>query len=88
MFRTAQEHCTNIVKHAQPSKVEVDLVTDNYCCKFSIADDGVGMSASNTPSGIGMKNIGARMAVLNGQVQIFTSQGRGFRLETQFPLQQ
>jgi len=51
---------------------------------MSISDDGVGMVEGNTISGIGLKNV--RVAGLNGETTIKSSEGEGFTLEISIPL--
>ncbi len=41
-FRIAQEALTNVVRHAQPSQVSLQLVKDGNVLLLSIKDDGVG----------------------------------------------
>jgi len=62
------------------------LSTSSDQFKMSISDDGVGMVEGNTISGIGLKNVRDRVAGLNGETTIKSSEGEGFTLEISIPL--
>jgi PAS domain S-box-containing protein len=57
-FRIAQEALTNIVRHAQPSQVSLQLVKDGNVLLLSIKDDGMGFD----PESLGRR--GPRAATL------------------------
>jgi two-component system, NarL family, sensor kinase len=86
IYRVVQEHCINIVKHAHASRVEAVLETSGGYCRLIIIDNGIGMSAEDAASGIGMRNMRARMNVLQGSIQVITSPGKGLKLIALFPM--
>jgi PAS domain S-box-containing protein len=86
-YRILQEQCTNIVKYAAATKVNVGLDTSDQFFTMRIADDGKGMESGKISNGIGLKNIKGRLSVFNGTATITTSPGNGFVLETQIPLE-
>ncbi|HXB44955.1 MAG TPA: PAS domain S-box protein [Puia sp.] len=86
IYRIAQEQCSNIIKYAQTRSVTVSLSTADDFFKMIIADDGKGMEAGKKAYGIGLRNIKGRLSIFNGEANIITSEGNGFRLEIDIPL--
>ena len=85
IYRIAQEQCTNIVKYAAASIVNISISNTGRLFKMTIADDGSGMDLSKSTQGIGLRNINSRLSVLKGKASIITAPGKGFILEIEFP---
>jgi signal transduction histidine kinase len=65
IFRIVQEVTTNIIKHANASKVQCLLRITNKNIVLKIEDNGVGFKTAET-AGLGLNNIIARTQLLNG----------------------
>ncbi len=68
LYRVAQESLTNIARHADASRVELTLTTEQNCVVLRITDDGRGLDGSAVGAGIrGMRErallIGARLTL-------------------------
>ena len=85
-YRIAQEQFTNIVKYSHAKVVNILLSTSSDQFEMSIADDGIGMVQGSIIPGIGLRNVKARVAVLNGEVTVNSSKDEGFTLEIRVPL--
>ncbi len=87
LYRVIQETVTNVIKHAQASKLSIQLVRDNDGIDATIEDNGIGFETARTAEGkgVGLKNIRSRIALLNGTVEIDTAPGRGTVLVIQIP---
>lgn len=85
IYRIAQEQCTNIVKYAAATIVNISISNTGRLFKMTIADDGTGMDVSKSTQGIGLRNINSRLSVLKGKANIITAPGKGFILEIEFP---
>lgn len=87
-YRVAQEQCTNIIKYAKAQHVSFILSIHRNTFCMEIKDDGVGMDMKPgvKPTGIGLRNIAARMSVINGKVDINSKPGEGFTLLVKIPL--
>ncbi len=87
-YRVAQEQCTNIIKYANAQHVSFILSIHRNTFCMEIKDDGVGMDMKPgvKPTGIGLRNIAARMSVINGKVDINSKPGEGFTLSVKIPL--
>ncbi len=86
IYRIAQEQCTNIVKYAKASAVDIKLSTIKNVFKMIISDNGVGMDSDKKTTGIGLRNIRGRLSIFNGTANITTAPGKGFTLEITIPL--
>jgi len=87
VYRISQEQCTNIIKYAEAKSVSLRLLTTKDVFEMVISDDGKGMKTGKKINGIGMRNIKGRLTVLDGEVNVCTSPGKGFILSVKFPLQ-
>jgi PAS domain S-box-containing protein len=91
LFRVIQEALTNVVRHAEATRVSISLVCQDGECVLSIADNGRGARDAQTTEGHGEKSFGLlgireRVHVLGGSVLIETAPERGFALTARFPL--
>jgi PAS domain S-box-containing protein len=87
LYRIVQEQCTNIIKYAQASLVDVSLSSMGGIFKMILADNGIGMETGKKTKGIGLRNIKGRVSVFYGHADIITSKGKGFKLEITIPLE-
>ncbi|RXK60860.1 PAS domain S-box protein [Lacibacter luteus] len=87
LYRIVQEQCTNIIKHANATKVVFSLESTDESVQLTISDNGTGMRAEKATEGIGLKNIASRLSVYNGTMDIVTSPGNGFILSVELQLE-
>jgi PAS domain S-box-containing protein len=90
VFRVVQEAFTNIMRHAQATKVNVSLIadTDEGEVRISIADNGIGMPLSPQKQlrSLGIVGMRERISRIGGEFQCSSVIGRGTRLEINIPL--
>jgi two-component system NarL family sensor kinase len=87
LYRVIQEAVNNVIKHAEASKLSIQLTHDEDGIDLTIEDDGKGfekMSIANF-DGIGIRNIQSRITLLNGTLEIDTSPGKGTLLAIHIP---
>lgn len=85
LYRIVQEGLTNVRKHANASRVDVELdFTQADSIRLSLRDDGVG--AADTSGGFGLIGLRERVHLLGGKFEIDTQPGGGFSLEVTLPL--
>lgn len=78
LFRLCQEVINNIIKHAQASKIDVDLSYNDNSIKLMIEDNGTGFDLDlikgdrDKKSSTGLLNINKRAKVINAQVNIIS----------------
>jgi two-component system, NarL family, sensor histidine kinase UhpB len=72
LFRILQEALTNVAKHAQATKVEVELFATDDEISLEVRDDGVGITplAQAKPTAFGIRGIHERVERLGGWVEI------------------
>jgi PAS domain S-box-containing protein len=88
-FRMAQEAITNALRHANPTRVDVDLRRDNGDLRLVIRDNGKGFdvkSAQAQAVGLGLIGIKERAALVGGRARIVSSSGKGTTIEVSLPL--
>jgi signal transduction histidine kinase len=88
LFRILQESLTNVLRHAQAGRVEVELDRDASQFQMRIADDGVGMSRerTRTPKTFGLQGMRERLRMLDGSLQISSVPNRGTELRITIPV--
>ncbi len=83
-YYVASEALTNVAKHADASRVEIDLHLDDASLRLSIRDDGRGGADPNRGSGlIGLKD---RVEALGGTIDVESPHGTGTRLRVAIPV--
>lgn len=87
VYRIAQEHLTNILKHAEAGKVKMGLETGQDYLKLWVKDDGKGFDPHSKSSGIGLTNMTSRAQIHGGQVELDSAPGMGCTLNVVFPIE-
>jgi two-component system sensor histidine kinase UhpB len=88
VFRIFQEALTNISKHAQASKVEVNLFADSEQFSLEVRDNGKGLPAegSQKPGSFGVIGMRERAEHLGGWLDIKSEIGEGLTIMLGIPL--
>jgi signal transduction histidine kinase len=84
LLATLREALSNVARHAQATKVEVEVVIDGELC-LQVVDDGVGPPGELTRRGKGLDNMAARAVALGGALEIGPAPGRGTALSWRVP---
>lgn len=87
IYRIAQEIINNIVKHAGASTIRLSLSQHYYGTLLSIHDNGRGinMDTIHASTGIGWKNINARVHLMSGKIKIQSGKQSGTQIEITLP---
>jgi len=82
LYRACQEALQNVVKHAQASEVELQLINQGNSIDLTIADNGRGFDpADYNKKGLGLENIKLRIEKqLGGKVSVDSGRGNGTTL--------
>ncbi len=88
LYRIVQELLSNILKHAKAKETNIQLNRSGDSLNLIVEDDGVGftLSNSNEKGGIGLINLKARVAKLNGSFHIDSGKGGGTTISIDIPL--
>jgi signal transduction histidine kinase len=70
LFRIVQEALNNIIKHADASHVDIQLIGHRENITIAIEDDGKGFDFNSTKEGLGLKNMTSRAQQLHGEISI------------------
>ncbi len=86
-YRAAQEALTNITKHAQASRVSVDLTLAGGVLTLEVVDNGRGLSDADLAKArsFGIRGLHERAATVGGWVELLSSSG-GTELILSIPL--
>ncbi|HSL44469.1 MAG TPA: sensor histidine kinase [Anaerolineales bacterium] len=92
LFRIAQEAMSNILRHAEASRVSIRLWTADQHIWLEIEDDGRGFDLEKTTRGavsheqLGLLGIQERVSLVGGEVKIDSMEGSGTCLQVHVPL--
>jgi len=93
IYRIVQEGLSNIAKHAQAHKVEVDLQIKGQMLHLRISDDGKGFDPSQIKQkkpqlegGFGLQGIEERVELVKGTMDIQSTPGKGTTIKISIPL--
>ncbi|UEG48884.1 PAS domain S-box protein [Ferruginibacter lapsinanis] len=84
IYRIIQEQLSNILKHAEATRVKIEIESKEEGLIVLISDNGKGFDVSAKREGIGLKNIKHRAGLYNGTVNIVSSPGNGCDMKIAF----
>lgn len=79
LFRILQESINNTIKHANAKQLKISLQYSEQLFNLTVEDDGAGFSTDvlKRKSGLGLKNMENRAALIGGTIIIDSSPGKG-----------
>jgi PAS domain S-box-containing protein len=91
VYRVLQEALTNVAKHSRAQSARVRLASGKAAIELEVRDDGIGISrgaAKKAPSsGLGLRGMRERAALLGGAIRIDSGPGQGTTITCFIPLQ-
>jgi signal transduction histidine kinase len=84
LLRAAQEAFANIRRHAQASRVSVELSRSDGCVRLSVADNGIGLGDEHT-EGFGLRGMRTRAAQVGGIMSMTPTPGGGTTVNVEIP---
>jgi signal transduction histidine kinase len=86
LHRIVQEALTNICKHAQANKIEIQLqTTSTHVCLF-VTDNGRGFLTDAIHQGFGLQGMKERVAALGGNLLICSQPQQGCQISVDLPI--
>jgi signal transduction histidine kinase len=78
-YRIVQELVNNAVKHAEPTEIAVQLVSEEERLSITVQDNGKGFDSKsqNPASGNGLLNIRSKVASFGGHFDLSSDHGKG-----------
>ena len=91
LYRAVQEALNNIVKHAQATRAEIRVWTEDDWVACNIVDNGVGFKPPKPGSdlemrGLGLLGIQERISSLHGSFTVISTPGTGTELRIKVPV--
>jgi signal transduction histidine kinase len=93
LYRVVQELINNTLKHANASKITIDLQFNENELELRYADNGVGFnfdelnqSGEKKSSGLGLMNLQARVDLLNGTLRYKSAFNMGTKVDVYVPI--
>jgi sigma-B regulation protein RsbU (phosphoserine phosphatase) len=88
IFRIFQETFSNVVRHAEATKVEIDLLETDGILTLEVRDNGKGISDEqiSNPASFGLMGIRERVGFLGGRLKIRGIPGEGTTVTVNMPL--
>jgi PAS domain S-box-containing protein len=89
VFRIFQETLTNVARHSDATKVDVNLnFYDDNKLIMEIADNGVGIEQDqiNSSKSLGLFGMRERVNILKGRVEIIGEHGKGTKVRVSIPV--
>lgn len=77
LYRILQEALQNTARHASASGVDMQFFRHDNELVITVEDDGVGFDHTTNGGGIGLKNMTARAAALQGRLEVSAAPGKG-----------
>jgi signal transduction histidine kinase len=77
LYRVMQECVNNVIKHAQASILDIQIIKDDEGISVMIEDNGIGFDTTQQNEGIGLANLKTRIDFLKGQIDIQSALGKG-----------
>lgn len=87
IYRIIQELVNNTLKHAQATLIRIEITQiDGEYVSIIFEDNGRGFRKDQVASGIGLRNIDARVSRFKGSINISSVPGRGTTCIVEMPL--
>lgn len=90
LYRIAQEAITNVIRHAQPTRISVVLIRQDGEVTLSVEDDGRGFDIlsveTGTASTLGLMGMKERVALMAGEFEIESQLGSGTEVLVTLPI--
>ena len=88
LYRTVQEALTNVVKHADASRVRVMIEERESVVTVTVEDDGQGLDEEDVEhDGFGLLGMRERVALAGGELSITSTPGAGTRVSATLPVE-
>lgn len=86
IYRAAHELVNNALRHANATKINLQLVQEIDRISLTVQDDGKGFDPDAVKDGMGLENINKRVASLDGKMSIYSSPDSGTEINIEFQL--
>lgn len=88
LYNIVLEAVNNVLKHAQATEVDLQVILHNKQLNLKLSDNGIGMHTVDKQNGMGFHNISNRIESIGGTIQITSIPLQGTSLEVTLPLKE
>lgn len=86
VYRVVQEALTNVARHAEASRADVELAVEGHGVRARVVDDGVGFTVGDHVLGsLGLGGMRERASLVGGRLDIITGPGEGTTVVLKVP---
>jgi two-component system sensor histidine kinase UhpB len=85
IYRVVQEALANVARHAEASRVQVNLETVGEALELQVRDDGRGFDTDRRRNGLGLDGMAERARLVGGDLTIRSGRGSGTELTLRVP---
>lgn len=86
IYRVVQEALTNVAKHADASRISVELRRQDAVVSARVDDDGRGFEAERP--GLGLTGMRERAELIGGELEVASAPGSGTTVELRVPVEE
>ena len=88
LYRILQEVIHNTLKHANASRLSIDLKADKKTLILKTVDNGIGfnVNAVSQKAGVGLRSLLSRTKIMNGTMYIDSQAGKGTSFTFEIPM--
>jgi signal transduction histidine kinase len=86
LYTICLELCNNILKHADATEVQIDIIKQGEVLQLFVSDNGKGFSLEAVQDGVGMKNLRERAAALRAKLNIHSAPNEGTLVSLALPI--
>ncbi|MFK8028683.1 MAG: histidine kinase [Gammaproteobacteria bacterium] len=93
-FRIVQEAVSNAMRHSQSEEIHISMRSMNQMLELVVEDFGRGFDAetamrgSSTTGSVGLESMQQRVALVGGEFNLASMEGRGSRVRVRIPINQ
>jgi signal transduction histidine kinase len=84
-YRLVQEALTNVIKHADARRAQVEVVENDQAIQIAVSDDGRGFSDAASTKGFGLLGMRERVSLAGGSLEIQSAPRAGSTIRATLP---
>jgi two-component system, NarL family, sensor histidine kinase UhpB len=85
VYRVAQEALANVARHADATRVDVDLTSRDGGLDLCVRDNGRGFDSSRPSAGLGLNGMAERARLVGGELSVYSQPGSGTTVTLHVP---
>jgi signal transduction histidine kinase len=87
LYRITQEAMGNALRHANATRVHIQIIQENQRLRITVTDDGCGSALQGRSDGMGLRTMRYRAKLIGAELKIETRPSEGTTVRCSLPLQ-